>query len=83
MYEQYHKIVAEKSGRPNFKNDIEDICNAQPKSLMVYYNFQNTQKDVKDRSRTFHDAYDFKSSLKIDSKVFIPKNNPLQGMAHK
>jgi hypothetical protein len=82
MYEHYHKITAESKDRPTFKYDIEDVCNPQPKSLMVYYNFQNTQKDVKDRSKTFHDAYDFKTSLKVD-KVYIPKNNPLQGMAHK
>jgi hypothetical protein len=81
MYEHYHKIVAETKTRPTFKIEMEDVCNNQPKSLMVYYNFENTQKD---RSRTFHDAYDFKSSLKLDSsKVYIPKNNPLQGMANK
>ncbi len=83
MYEHYHKLVADTKIRPTFKNDIEDICNSQPKSLMVYYNFTNTQKDVKDRSKTFHDAYEFKTSLKLDSKVYIPRNNPLQGMAHK
>jgi hypothetical protein len=80
MYDRYHKIVSEDKGRPNYKNDMKDVCNSQPKSLMVYYNFENTQKD---RSKTFHDVYEFKSSLKIDSKVFIPKNNPLQGMANK
>jgi hypothetical protein len=79
MYEHYQKIVSDSKTRPHFKSDIEDICNSQPKSLMVFYNFENT----KDRSKTFHDAYEFKTSLKMDNKVFIPKNNPLQAMAHK
>ncbi len=56
--------------KPTFKVNITDVINNQPKSIHLIFD------DMKDKSKTFT----CESELKVLTKLYIPKNNPLQNI---
>ena len=61
--------------RPDFKVDIEDVCNEKQKELFRFMNIE----ERKDRANTFHAQYDFKSCFIGDRKLSV--NNPLSELS--
>jgi hypothetical protein len=62
--------------RPNFKVDIEDVCNEKQKEL---FKFMIPNEEKKDRANTFTGMYDFKTCFNGDRKMSV--NNPLSELS--
>jgi hypothetical protein len=77
MFELYNNNLIQLP-KPDFKVSIEDVCNPEPKVLFTFM-LGSKSPEKKDRAYTYSNGdYEFKSGLNKESKVFLPKNNPLQ-----